>query len=63
MINAKDIGKILSFVIGGIVLSVIFRNPNPMIAGFIVAFIMLIVKGFFRGTPNLKTKPSKERGA
>ena len=44
MINAKDMGEVLSFILGGIILSIIFKTINPMIAGFIVATIMVITK-------------------
>ena len=51
MITANDLGEISIFIFGGIALSLMFWNPNPMIAGFIVALIMFITKAFFKGTP------------
>ena len=61
MITANDLGEISIFMFGGIALSLILWNPNPMIAGFIVSFIMFVVKGLFRGTP-INIQNNTQRG-
>lgn len=63
MLNAKDVGEIFVFLIGGLVLSLIFWSISPLIAGVIVGLIMAIVKTFFKGTTKVhKTKGGNKNG-